>query len=193
METFQNEPLDIFQLPQFEKVTLNKVSDKYIKVLHINMTILYLIGILLSMAYYFIAKKTEDLTFNVWLIIIGFSFFSLIYLYQFFYFKTKKYCFREQDVIYKRGLISETTTIVPFNKMQHIALHQGLVSRLFHLANLQFFTAGGSSIDLSIPGLPFEEAEKYRAYVLAFISQKEFQENPIENPQNDVVNDDTEF
>lgn len=193
MKNFQNEPLDIFQLPQFEKVTLNKLSDKYINVLHINMIILYFIGLVISLAYYFIAQKTNDFKFNFWLVVVGFSFFSLIYVYQYFFYKTKKYCFREQDVIHKCGLISETTTIIPFNKMQHIALNQGWISRLFHLAHLQFFTAGGSSIDLSIPGLPFEEAEKYRAYVLSFISQKEAIEQTIDNPQSAVANDDTEL
>lgn len=182
-ETFQNEPLDVFKLPQFETISLNKLSDKYINVLHINMLLIYFFVLMLAFAYFFVAEKMTEVPFNFWFIVMGYIFFILVHIYQFFYYKSKRYCMREKDVIYKSGIISETTTIVPFNKMQHIALNQGWISRVFKLANLQFFTAGGSSIDLSIPGLTFQEAERYRAYALSFISQQEIAEKTIADDQ----------
>lgn len=192
-ETFQNEPLDVFKLPQFETISLNKLSDKYINVLHINMLLIYFALLILAIAYFFVAEIKPEVPFNFWFIVIGYVFFILMHIYQFFYFKTKRYCMREKDVIYKSGLISETTTIVPFNKMQHIALNQGWVSRLFNLANLQFFTAGGSSIDLSIPGLTFQEAESYRAYALSFISQQVTAQETLEDNQKANEKDESDL
>ena len=65
----------------------------------------------------------------------------------------------EHDAIYKSGLISETTTIIPFNRVQHVALHQGFISRKLGLASIELFTAGGSSSDLEIPGLLLADAQ----------------------------------
>lgn len=172
-ENFDNEAIDVFQLPQFENITLNKVSDKYINILHINMFIVFFIVLLLSIGYYIVSIFKEKLIFKFWPIIIVFIVFVSIYLFQFFYFKTRRFVFRNHDVIYKRGLLSETTTIVPFNKMQHIALNQGWISRIYGLADLEFYTAGGGSVDMSISGLKKEDAEKYQVYVLSFLNQNE--------------------
>jgi membrane protein YdbS with pleckstrin-like domain len=76
-----------------------------------------------------------------------------------FSFQKKGYAFREHDAIYKSGLISETTTIIPFNRVQHVALHQGFISRKLGLASVELFTAGGSSSDLKIPGLLLSDAQ----------------------------------
>ncbi len=76
-----------------------------------------------------------------------------------FSFQKKGYVFREHDAIYKSGLISETTTIIPFNRVQHVALHQGFISRKLGLASVELFTAGGSSSDLEIPGLLLADAQ----------------------------------
>jgi membrane protein YdbS with pleckstrin-like domain len=83
--------------------------------------------------------------------------------------------------VYKSGLISETTTIVPFQRIQHVALHQGLFSRFFGLASLELFTAGGSSTDLHISGLLLEEAQRYKIWIVEKIDAL--------NEQDEVVTD----
>ena len=45
-------------------------------------------------------------------------------------------------------------------------MHQGLFSRYFGLASLELFTAGGSSTDLEINGLTFEEAQRYKIWII---------------------------
>lgn len=188
IETFENKPLELRNLPQFEKVDLIHISNKYVKVIHINMIFTYFILICLSIAYYFLSSFNPEIEFKPIFPVLILSLFLVIHVYNFFYNKTKKYCFRAHDVIYKRGLISEITTIVPFNKMQHIALNQGWISRMNQLATLQFFTAGGSSIDLSIPGLPVEEAMRYQSFVLNFISQNvEKSEEPIKEMNENTI------
>jgi membrane protein YdbS with pleckstrin-like domain len=43
--------------------------------------------------------------------------------------------------------------------VQHVALHQGFISRRLGLASVELFTAGGNSSDLEIPGLLFSDAQ----------------------------------
>jgi membrane protein YdbS with pleckstrin-like domain len=110
----------------------------------------------------------EDLFSNrVWMIMgIAISILiSLSYPLAKLSFNNKGFAFRIHDAIYKEGLISETTTIIPFNRVQHVALHQGFISRKLGLASIELFTAGGSSSDIEIPGLQLEQAQKIKNLV----------------------------
>jgi membrane protein YdbS with pleckstrin-like domain len=84
-------------------------------------------------------------------------------------FKRKGYALREKDVLFTRGLIAHKTTVIPLNRIQHVALHEGFLSRMYDLSEVQIYTAGGSSSDLSIPGVPKEEALKIKNYLLTQI------------------------
>jgi uncharacterized protein len=81
-------------------------------------------------------------------------------------FRKKGYALREKDILYKKGIIATTTTIIPFNRIQHVALHEGVLDRMYDLSELQIYTAGGSSSDLSIVGLPKELAERIKTFLL---------------------------
>lgn len=54
---------------------------------------------------------------------------------------------------------------IPFNRMQHSEVLQGVIDRQFGLARLAVFTAGGSSSDLVIPGLEAEQAYRMREFL----------------------------
>jgi membrane protein YdbS with pleckstrin-like domain len=56
-------------------------------------------------------------------------------------------------------------TSVPFNRIQHSEINQGPLDRAYNLASLNIYTAGGSSSDLTIPGLPYDQAVKLREFV----------------------------
>jgi membrane protein YdbS with pleckstrin-like domain len=53
-------------------------------------------------------------------------------------------------VLYKYGILATKTIIIPYNRVQHVALHEGFVSRYLGLAKIEIFTAGGSSSDIEI-------------------------------------------
>ena len=74
-------------------------------------------------------------------------------------FKKRGYALREKDVVYKSGIIAETTTIIPLNRIQHVALDEGLFSRIYGLATLEIHTAGGSTGHMKIAGIPVEKAK----------------------------------
>lgn len=178
MNEFTNNPIDITQLPKFEEVQLKGLNPKYITVLLFNFSLLLILVIGgFSALFYF---NQEAFSNMIWMtIVVGIVLFLAgLVLFTKFSFHKKGYAFREHDAIYKSGLISETTTIIPFNRVQHVALHQGFISRKLGLASIELFTAGGSSSDLEIPGLLLADAQIIKNLVSQKINPPK-QDEPI--------------
>ncbi|MCA1967197.1 MAG: PH domain-containing protein [Flavobacterium sp.] len=176
---FTNNPIDITQLPKFEEVQLKGLNPKYITVLLFNFSLLLILVIGgFSTLFYF---NQDAFSNTIWMAILVGLVLILVGLVVFtkFSFQKKGYAFREHDAIYKSGLISETTTIIPFNRVQHVALHQGFISRKLGLASIELFTAGGSSSDLEIPGLLLSDAQLIKNLVSQKINPPK-QDEPIE-------------
>lgn len=179
MNEFTNNPIDINQLPKFEEVQLKGLNPKYITVLLFNFSLLLILVIGgFSTLFYF---KKDAFSNSTWiLILVGILvFLAGLIVFTKLSFNKKGYAFREHDTIYKSGLISETTTIIPFNRVQHVALHQGFISRKLGLASIELFTAGGSSSDLEIPGLLLADAQLIKNLVSQKINPPK-QDEPIE-------------
>lgn len=80
-------------------------------------------------------------------------------------FSRRAYALRERDLTYRKGWIFTSMTTVPFNRIQHTEVSQGPLERKFALCTLNIYTAGGSTSDLSVPGLEADEAARLRDYV----------------------------
>lgn len=164
---FTNEPVDLSGLPAFEKVTFQPLHKDYLNVVYISNTIF---AVLLSLAFLVMVFVNDWFMENIlWLAGVKLLFIGLLFLVANKAFKRKGYALREKDVLFTRGLIAHKTTVIPLNRIQHVALHEGFLSRMYDLSEVQIYTAGGSSSDLSIPGVPKEEALKIKNYLLAQI------------------------
>ena len=86
-------------------------------------------------------------------------------------FRIKGYAIRSKDVSYKTGLIFYSMTTVPFNRIQHCEISQGPIARLFDLASVKVYTAGGSSSDITINGLEVNRAQQLRDYITRLSSE----------------------
>lgn len=164
-QPFSNETLSISDLPKFETVSLQPLQKKYFKVIAFNIlvfTVLVFTGI--SVAY---SMFIEEFTAMIAVVVIGFPLvvIAIILFFARLGFRKKGYAFRTHDAIYKSGIIVESTTIIPFNRVQHVALHQGFISRKLGLATIELFTAGGSTSDLQIPGLLLADAQKIKELI----------------------------
>lgn len=170
MENFSNETIDTNQLPQFEAVQFSVLSASYWKVIMINRVILFLIlatGLGLLLFY-----KKEVQSFLVEIVVLFFVLFLFSLLFNRISFKKKGFAFREHDVLFRSGTIATNTIIIPYNRIQHVALHEGLLSRYFGLAKIEIFTAGGSSSDLEVPGIAIEQAEKIKQLLMGKIQKQ---------------------
>ena len=88
-------------------------------------------------------------------------------------FPKKGYLIREKDVSLQRGLITYKVTSVPLNRIQHVEISQGVLAKMLQLSSVKIYTAGGTSSDLTIPGLTEPEARKMKAFLSGKISEHE--------------------
>jgi uncharacterized protein len=167
MENFSNGLIDVNELPKFEEAVLTGLIPSYWKVIVFNISLTFLIiGIASGLAIYFI----DDFPVKVWL--VAAIYFVALILTIFICrisFKNKGYAFREHDMIYKSGAIAISIHIVPYNRVQHAALHEGFISRKLGLAAVEVFTAGGDDSDIKIPGIDKARAESIRQLIVGKI------------------------
>lgn len=166
MNEFTNNKISISDLPKFEDIQLQAIQPAYYKVILINIAIVFtILGIGFAALSYF---KSDFFPNRIWLLIGAVYVIVLLIsiLFSNLSFKYRGFAFREHDAVYKSGVISQSTTIVPYKRIQHVALHEGLFSRYFGLASLELFTAGGSSTDLEINGLTLEDAQRYKIWII---------------------------
>lgn len=167
MENYSNEPIDTAGLPRFEDVELTSLHPSYLKVILLNLALVYgIITIVAGIAFYFIQELH-----NYWIPITAAYIIIVVLsiLLSFISFRNRGFAFRTHDTIYRSGVISLTTTIIPYNRVQHVAMHEGFISRYFGLASVEIFTAGGNQSDINIPGIEKEHAEKIKQLLMGKI------------------------
>lgn len=170
MEDFINEIIDTKQLPKYEEVQLTSLHPKYWYVTLINFVIVFvIIGIALGLFWF----NTEEVANygSYFAIAYGIVLLFSLFLTRIAY-KKKAFAFRNHDVIYRKGIIATNTMVIPYNRVQHVALHEGFIARIFGLAKVEIFTAGGNASDLEIPGIAKEEAENIKQLLMGKIQKQ---------------------
>jgi membrane protein YdbS with pleckstrin-like domain len=170
MQNFTNEPIDIAALPRYETVNLNKLHSKYWTVILINTILVFTIMTFSAVLGVIFIEEFADKA-----LILGFLILLLLFFTLFFAkvsFNKRGFAFREHDVIFRNGIISTNTMVIPYNRVQHVAVHEGFVSRFFGLAKVEIFTAGGNSSDVSIPGIKKEQAEDIKQLLMGKIQKQ---------------------
>lgn len=170
MENFTNNTIDVNQLPRFETVVFQKLQPDYWSIMVINRIIFFLIlAIGTGVLYYLVEETANEISY---IVIFIAALFILTFFFSRISFLKKGFAFREHDVVFKHGIIATNTIIIPYNRVQHVALHEGWLSRYFGLAKVEIFTAGGSASDIQIPGIEKEQAEKIKQLLMGKIQQQ---------------------
>jgi membrane protein YdbS with pleckstrin-like domain len=170
MENFTNETIDTTQLPKFEEVQFSVLDVDYWKVTMLNVFVFFLtVGVGLGVLLFF---NRGLFVFLIGISVVYFLFLFLVLLLSRISFKKKGFAFRTHDVLFKHGIIATNTIIIPYNRVQHVALHEGLISRYFGLAKIEVFTAGGSASDIQIPGIKKEQAENIKQLLMGKIKKQ---------------------
>ncbi len=174
MEHFTNETIDTTSLPRFEDVELTPLHHSYMKVIRFNIGIAFgIIAIIAAAGFYFIEELQP-----YWLpVAISYATILLLCIViATVRFRNSGYVFRKHDVIYRAGAIALTTTIIPYNRVQHVAIEEGWLSRKLGLAEVDIFTAGGQKSDIQIPGIEKDQAERIKQLVMGKILKEEADE-----------------
>lgn len=165
---FSNSELGLESLPDFREVKLYSLDPKYLVKRHIGTTIslLFFSAALLTAFIIFVDFRPFVLAAaGFFFLLFGWSYYTNVQLL-----KRNGYGIREKDIIYKHGFLSETTTVVPFNRIQHISVERSFLDKMLGLSTLKVFTAGGSGSDVSIPGLKPEISTSLKEEVSERIS-----------------------
>ncbi|NNT71739.1 PH domain-containing protein [Flavobacterium sp. IMCC34852] len=170
MENFTNETIDTKALPRFETVQLSPIDSKYWQVILISIFSFFFLGLAIMVILFFLVDEVVEqkpLIFSAYTAV-----FAIALLLSRISFKKKAYAFRNHDVIFRSGIIATNTMVIPYNRVQHVALHEGFIARFFGLAKVEIFTAGGISSDLEIPGIAKEEAENIKQLLMGKIQKQ---------------------
>lgn len=158
---FTNVQLSVEELPRAASATYEPLAPAYLRVDLLGLWLGRLAILFVFLVYTYLTKDFPD-----WLrwSIAGFWVFLLLAstAIRYFGFKIKGYAVRQHDLMYRQGLLFRTLTVVPFSRIQHSEVQQGVIERQFGLASLSAYTAGGSQSDIVIPGLKQEQAEQIR-------------------------------
>jgi membrane protein YdbS with pleckstrin-like domain len=168
LENFTNETIDTTKLPRFEEVTFTPLHPKYWNVVLITIALVFLvIGIGMVAAIIFVEETPAKTFILMYLIAV-----TAVVFFSRMAFRKKGFAFRNHDVLFRSGIIATSTIVIPYNRIQHVALHEGLFSRYFGLAEVQIFTAGGSSSDIQIPGIEKSQAEDIKQLLMGKIQKQ---------------------
>ena len=161
---FINEQIDISQLPDYGTIQYERPHPSYRRLIQLSTSII--------LGGLFIIASIAALVIwgpSLWVILgcgIAWIIFGLIFWLEMLGIKYIGYALRDHDILYKSGVIWRSTTVIPFNRVQHCEIGQGPLERYFGLARLKVFTAGGSSSDLEIAGLTKAYAEKMKDLIM---------------------------
>ena len=76
------------------------------------------------------------------------------------------YQLREDDLVFRRGIMFLRIVAVPYGRMQLVDINRGPLSRALGLSELKFVTAAAST-GITIPGLLATDAEELRDHLVA--------------------------
>lgn len=170
MENFTNETIDTTQLPKFESVVFTALHPNYWKVTLVSLCLVFVV---LWVAIGFLVSADPKFSENIPEFLIGGVLLTLLTLIlSRIAFRKKGFAFRNHDVLYRNGIIATNTIVIPYNRVQHVSLHEGIVSRWFGLAKVEIFTAGGKDSDIEIPGIEKSQAENIQQLLMGKIQKQ---------------------
>lgn len=172
---FSNLTLDLEALPHTDQISLRQLSPQRAKIEAFYVLLFSYLPLLISSVT--VAIFADGDAKMIVLPILG-SIALLVLVIAFYVHlvaKRRAYGLRVEDITLKSGVVFEKTSTVPLNRIQHVEIHRPFLDRKFNLSSLLLYTAGASSVDMTIPGLENEDAQKIQARILEHISRQTYE------------------
>ncbi len=163
--SFENVQINVEELPAVESIAFLPL-EKPFRTIGIIQTIIFFIGALSLVSFFYFNADGDEKEYFLYGLGIIVLLFLLRIIAVFIGFRFKAYALRQKDIAFRSGWLFRSSTIVPFKRVQHCEVTQGPLSRMFGLARLKIFTAGGSQSDISIPGIKLEKAKQLKSFIL---------------------------
>ena len=173
--TFQNLPVHTADLPRVSELHFTQLDPKSRTSEYIATTILFAILFVVVNIIIFTSGGGFAwwvwTSYLVWLGLFGLTMWLVEKNYQ-----VTGYAMRQRDIVFQTGVISKSVTTIPFKRIQHVEITEGPIQKLFKLASLKIFTAGGSSSDLTISGIQKDDAAKIKDFITGKIDAHDEEE-----------------
>lgn len=163
-EIFQNTQIDLALLPAVRDLEWKPLQSSYRRLLLLSTALwcaIFIAGITIAIP---VVPLPTWIPLLAYVIVIAFTLLQLLFIVKGFPYKG--YGLRMHDILYKSGWLYKKQIAVPFNRIQHVDIRQGVFERAFGLSKLNIYTAGGQGSDITIPGLMDEEAQRLKEYIL---------------------------
>ncbi len=162
---FENLSIDIDSLPHAEHIAFDPIERKYANILYLTTSIFFFVLLILM-----VTLLIPRLGLLYWVSWASLLLWVFLYLFSMWFawasVRKKAYAIRDKDISYKTGVFFRQWITIPFNRVQHCEVSRGIFDRMFGLVELKIFTAGGSSSDISIPGLKPDVAHTLKELVI---------------------------
>lgn len=148
-------------LPSIEQSTFEKHPKRFLNKKLIS-KLLFMVPLVIGIVVLFIYADSWIAwsALGSWFVLL---LLTLVVSYKEFF--VRGYVLRENDITYKHGWLFHHQITIPFNRIQHTEVNHGPIDRFFNLCQLDIYTAGGSSSDLSISGLDPDKAASIKEYI----------------------------
>ena len=168
---FSNLQIDIEQLPQYQQIRYQPLADNA-PIASAAGWVLFFVFVYILTAGGYLINLPLILNYTVSVYLFEIALTGLSIYWSFFSHRYKGYALREQDILYKTGVLWRKKTILPFNRIQHIETHRSLLQRKLNIASLRLFTAGGQKADLVIAGMDSSTTDEIKQFLLSKIQQE---------------------
>lgn len=175
---FENHEIDVAALPKVESGEFTKLDNNYLVVRYIGSFIFFLIVGFGIIGTYLLTDISDNPKLFWGLVGFWILWALTSFILTTMGYKIRGYRLRDKDLIHRKGVIFKTVTTIPFNRVQHCEVSQGVIQRMFDLHTLQIFTAGGSNSDLAIPGLKDDTAQRIKEFI---INKTDIESEGVEN------------
>lgn len=173
MENFSNLVIAPENLPEIQRDNFSALDKKYRTILLIRVVIMFLIMAGGVTTFLLLADENVPGFVKILAVSGAILFTALPAIFVWLGFPKKGYLVRENDISFQKGLITYKLTTIPFNRIQHVEVNKGILGKIFGLSSVKIYTAGGMASDLSIPGLPDDDALRLKAFLSEKISEHE--------------------
>jgi putative membrane protein len=145
---------------------MQQLHPKAVKLFFINNWILWFIlfwivifPLLNGLLYGVLGTKTLAASFLIGSlilpVIIAYILAKLSYRYY-------RYELTDENFRKEHGVIWKSYTTIPYDRIQNVNIHRGIIARMLGLSTLVIETAGGARAEGVLPGLSMEVAEQLR-------------------------------
>ena len=173
---FFNVDLDLDALPQANQLRFKRLSPKRAKIEAFYVLFFDCLPLLISGTNVLVVADRDIRLILVSLLGVAALLLAALATYVHLVAKRRAFSIRHEDITLKSGIIYEKTSTIPLNRIQHVEVHRPFLDRRFGLASLLLYTAGASSVDMTIAGLEDEQAQSLQTLILDHISRQKYED-----------------